>query len=146
MKVNSSRIARTGVLLLAAALLPSLALAQQGAERQPPSEEQIAQQVEKRVQEMRERLELTEEQEQQMQPILADNMKQLRELRQSYQGKGRDRETMQALRGEAQAMQQATRAKLEGILTPEQMTEYDAIQEEWRKERRSKAKGSRRGR
>jgi hypothetical protein len=93
-----------------------------------------------RAEEMRERLQFTEEQEQQMRPILKDTGKQVRELRERYRNEERNRETAQAMRKEMEAIQASTRAQLEQILSSEQLAEYDALQSEWR-EQRHKGRG-----
>ena len=103
------------------------------AERRARTQEHAREQIE----ELRERLDLTEEQEEQIRPILADAGKQIRKLHSSARDQERSRENMMAMREQAKRIHQETRAKLEPILSSEQLAEYDAIQEEWREEHRA---------
>jgi hypothetical protein len=43
---------------------------------------------------------------------------------------------MEAMRKDAEAIQASARAQLVSVLDDEQLAEYDALQQEWRKERR----------
>jgi len=79
---------------------------------------------------MKEHLNLTEEQEAQIRPIIEEQIEKRREIVQKYQGHGRpDRES---LRNEMQKLRETTENQLAGILTEDQMEEYRGIQEEQR--------------
>ncbi len=106
-----------------------------------PTRAEMEQQATKRMQEMRERLQLTDEQEEQVQPILAESAKRTREMLERYMSQGRSPSTMSQMREEMQKLQKENRAKLEEILSAEQLLEYDTIQQEWREERRRRMGG-----
>jgi Spy/CpxP family protein refolding chaperone len=73
------------------------------------------------LQQMVQHLELTPAQIEQMRPIMAANMQEMRTLRQdgALQGK--------ALREKAQALREENRLAVRAILTPEQQAKFDAM-------------------
>lgn len=124
---------------LAVALLVTLpALAQpQGRDR-----EQMERQG---VEELKERLQLTDEQSQQVEPILKDGATQMHEMRERLRDSGRSREAMQSMREESQKLAKETRAKLEAVLSAEQLETYDALIEERREEHQKRMRDHRQG-
>jgi len=126
------------LLALAALIVTSTSWAQR-----PPSREQMEQQAARHMEELRTRLELTEEQERQIEPILAEGRRKGLELHDEFRSQERSRST--TMRDEMQKMHQQMRDELMSILTTQQLAEYDAVHEEWRAERRKKMQGHRAG-
>lgn len=93
------------------------------------------------MEEMSERLELTDEQEQQVQPIFEDAAEQMRAKHEELRSRGRSQSSMQEMQQAMQKIEKATRKQLEPILSTEQLEEYDALQAEWRQERNSQRRG-----
>jgi Spy/CpxP family protein refolding chaperone len=91
-----------------------------------------------RMDKLRERLDLTDEQEEQLRPVMMDNAKELRELRQQSEGGEPSKESAKATREKLHEMMKAHREKIAAILTPEQMTEFDKLQQEWAQHMRQK--------
>ena len=107
----------------------------------PPSREEMEQRERDRMEEMSERLELTDEQEQQVQPIFEDAAEQMRTKHEELRSRGRSQSTMQAMQQAMQKIEKSTRKQLEPILSAEQLEQYDALQAEWRQERNSQRRG-----
>ena len=84
---------------------------------------------------LKERLNLTEEQATKVRPIVEMNIKRLREIVEEY--RGQDRPKLPSLRREIREIQRSTEKGLADILTEEQMETYRKRQEEERFERRS---------
>jgi len=125
------------IVMLLIALVCLVGLAQ--AQGPPPGDPE--EQARQRFAELQKRLELTDEQSEQVKPILRDSGEQMREMRERARESGRSRETMQAMRKEAQKLEKETRGKLEPILSPEQLEAYDKLVEEKRQERRNRMQG-----
>ena len=119
---------RNTICLLAALVM--LFAAQAAWAQGPPSRE-----------EMSERLQLTDEQEQQVQPIFEDAGEQMRAKHEELRSRGRSQSSMQEMQKAMQKIEKATRKQLEPILSAEQLEEYDALQAEWRQERDSQRRG-----
>jgi len=136
-----------GLLVCAVALTSIwlLALTPAAAQHQQPTPDQIDEELRRQVAEARERLQLTAEQEKQIQPIFEENAKKLREMRVRYRDVERSRENMSAARDEVSELQRKMYEQLQGILTQEQMEEYGKILDERRRER-SERLGRRGGR
>ncbi|MBX5496518.1 MAG: hypothetical protein IRZ15_14390 [Bryobacteraceae bacterium] len=119
---------RTFVAFVAAGslLLPG-AFAQQQSEQ---AREERIEQAKQRMEEIRQRLNLTPEQQEQIRPILMEEFERLRALRERA-GSGSRRDRRQMAR-ELRDIQSDTEKKLKPILTPEQMEEYRKIREEAR--------------
>lgn len=127
---------RTLALAGSTIVLAGLLWSPSGRAQQFPSREQAEEMLRQQVVEMRERLELTPEQEQQIRPILQDSAKRTRELREQLRAQGPSRETIDAMREKMRKLRTETRQRLEQVLTEEQMQEYDKMQAEWRDQRR----------
>lgn len=82
------------------------------------------------IAELSERLELAEEQAEQLLPILRDNIEQRRELVEKLREQGRD--GFQAFREGYQALQETTTERMKAILNAEQLRKIEAYQEELR--------------
>jgi hypothetical protein len=90
-----------------------------------------AEEIQHRLEAAKARLNLTPEQEQRLRPIVEEEAKELRAIQQQYGGTTSRQDKRMALQ-EARAVQKESRAKLEGILTREQMSEWDEIRSEAR--------------
>ena len=97
----------------------------------PRIEAPSAEEVQQRLEAAKTRLDLTPEQEQRLRPIVEEEAKQLREIQQKYAGTTSRQDKRTALQ-EARAVQKDFRAKLEGILNPEQLSEWDEMRSEAR--------------
>lgn len=131
------------VIALALGLTAALAHAQPSAEQQAQMEERMASIVE--------RLELTDEQKTQLEPIVADSLTQQQEILAKYGidpenrssgSRPSPRQAMQ-LRREMETVREATKGELAGILSDEQLAEYARIQEEAKAEMRKRMRGGR---
>lgn len=107
----------------------------------------IEQQIEQRVAEIVERLELTDAQRADLEPILRAGFEEQKKILESYgfdadgeggRPSGFGRRDMRAMRGELKAVRSQTMNDVEKILTPEQMAELEVIQDERRAEMRER--------
>jgi uncharacterized coiled-coil DUF342 family protein len=87
--------------------------------------------AELRIEELKERLQLTPEQESRLAPIIEARNSKLRELRSSMEGDSSRRARMAALK-EARKIQADFSEKIAPILTKEQQAEWEKIREEFR--------------
>ncbi len=120
------------VMLSSVAFTPSRARADE-TPAQPPavSPEQIQQQVS----EIKARLNLTEEQEQQIKPLVQEEAQKLKAIKAKY-GDDTSRRAKRKMLGEAKSVQQDFEGKLSKILNKDQMKVWKDMQ----KERRAKIK------
>jgi Skp family chaperone for outer membrane proteins len=121
----------TAVALAAGLALAGTASAQQ-ASRLAPSPE-----MQQRIAQAKARLQLTPEQEPQLRALLEEEGGKLRALQQKYAGDG-SAQAHSAKRQEARAIQQDFRGKLQAVLTPQQLTEWDQMASERRAEMRER--------
>ena len=108
-------------------------------------------QVEQRMEEARERLNLSDEQMDQMTPVLAESMEKRREILSSYgidpenwantKGKLGLRKAL-AMKKELDAVRKDTFQALDGVLTDGQLQEFKRIQAERQSEMRERIRGS----
>lgn len=132
--------------ILLGALL-SIALPAAAADTGQLTEEQRAR-IEARFEEIRERLDLSEEQKALLGPVLRKDFEQRAEVMRKH-GVTREseqrpsRSEMRALRRELKAVREATDAEVERILDPGQMAEYRKIREEAQDEMRARARSRR---
>jgi len=124
-------------ILSVGALLSSLAGAQSRG-RVPPGKN--ADQI---LSDMKSRLNLTDEQEAKIRPIIEEQIKKRNALIEKYQGQGR--QGRESLRSEMQALGKSTEDQLQPILTKEQMGNYQKMQEEERQNMRKGYRGRRSG-
>lgn len=104
------------------------------------------QQIEARMSDVRKRLNLSEEQEEQLAPIMLASMEQTRSLMQKYgiQRGSRpnlSRRQMLSLRNDMTAARQSTDRQVSDILSRDQMREWRKIQDEMREEMRAQIRG-----
>jgi len=93
---------------------------------------------EARIAELKERLNLTDEQVTAVRPIIEEHVAQGKDIFKKYQGQGK--EGFQAMQGEIKELQASTQSQLSAILTEEQMAEYGKMREEERAMMRERAK------
>ena len=127
---------KTRTLLTLFALI--LSLSASAAAQQAP-DQQRNEQLQQRVQDLKERLNLTPEQAEQVRPIIVEEMQQLKAVRDKYSGDQSRRSRMKMGR-EMKGVQNATNDKLKNILTKQQMDELRKIREESRQEMRQRRK------
>ena len=118
-------------------LLGSLADAQSRS-RVPPGKN--ADQI---ISDMKSRLNLTDEQETKIRPIIEEQIKKRNALIEKYQGQGH--QGRESLRSEMQALGKSTEDQLQPILTKEQMGNYQKMQDEERQNMRKGYRGRRSG-
>jgi Spy/CpxP family protein refolding chaperone len=107
--------------------------------------EAAAADMQQRREEIAERLNLTEEQKVKIDPILRESAKQRQAIMAKYgvTGEGRPNMSfrkMRKMRGEMNDLTDDTKKNLSGILTDEQMDEYETIQDEQRSAMRERMK------
>ena len=85
---------------------------------------------EEQIERLKERLDLSDQQAEELQPIFEESREKLEALREQYQDQERSQETMEALRNERAELQEETNQKLATILSDEQMTQYRDLQGE----------------
>jgi hypothetical protein len=98
--------------------------------------------LETKVQELRERLALTPEQEQKITPLLEARNQKLRELRAKY-GDNPSLRDKRAMLREGKAIQEGFDAQLRPILTTEQMSEWQKVRDEMRANARERYRNRR---
>ena len=124
-------VMKLAVVLAIVAASPAMTGAQQPTDAQKaPAQE--------RMQKMKDRLQLTPEQVEQVRPILTEEMEQLRALRDKHRGEQSRRARLRAAR-ELKDIQENTDKKLKKVLTKKQMDELKKIREENREQLRDRA-------
>lgn len=118
----------TALSLMVLPILP--AMAGQG-NRQPDPDQMMTRMIE--------RLDLTDEQTEQVRPIITEQLEKQKAVFKKYRGMGR--EGFRAARPEMQAIGQETEDRLKDVLTDEQMEDYRKWQEEVRDSRRRQFRG-----
>lgn len=112
-------------------LWPAQSPAQAGPDKPPASDAEI----QKRLEEVKTRLKLTDEQGTQLKPLVQEELQKLRALHDQYKGDTSSRARRAQLR-EAKSIQSHFDVNLEKILTKDQMKEWKKL----RAERRAKLK------
>lgn len=141
--MNIHRYVMTGVLLAVTLAGAGLALAQEPAAGAPQAQAQSqpqADQARERLQQIKDRLQLTPEQTEQVRPVFVDEIQQLKAVRDKYKSDSGDqnRRTKMKMAREMRGIQQATDDKLKKILTSQQMDEMKKIRDEWRQQMRDR--------
>lgn len=130
--------------LALAAIAAAGAITSAEAQERKLTEEQRAQ-IERHVEEIRARLNLSEEQRVRLEPVLRRSFEQRAEVLQRY-GVSRDRterlgfRKARALKSDLDAVRQSSEAEIAAILDERQMIEYRKIQEEMREELRARVR------
>ena len=102
-----------------------------------PSKEQRQQAAELKIEELKERLKLTPEQEQRLAPLVQDRNAKLKALRERS-GEAPSRRERRAMLKEARGIQENFIEQVEPILTKEQLKEWEAIRAELRETARER--------
>lgn len=103
------------------------------ASAEPVASIERAAEIQQRIQDMFVRLDVTEDQQAELEPIIRDNMDQRRALMEAAglgDGGRPNRRKMMGLRDDMQALRADTESKVAEILTEEQMAEFRVIQQE----------------
>ena len=136
MKNTMNKLTHLLVLLIACAAFPSAATAS------PTAEER-----EQRMAQIVERLDLTDEQREQVRPIMKNSAKQRRAILDKHGvGPGQpkpDRQTKRAIYNDMQPVRAETEQQLATVLSDEQMEEFRQIRQELRDEWRARAREQR---
>ena len=132
------------------AVLPALLIAAAvtaaplSAQNTTPDREAMAEQMQARMAEAKERLNLTEEQSEQVEIIFQENAEKRAEIMEEADLDGsRNFRKMRKLRGQMKDLDKETTAQLADVLNEEQMAEYERIKEENRAEMRERMQNRR---
>jgi Spy/CpxP family protein refolding chaperone len=131
------------LITLAAGLLVTTTLVCSSADAQSSRRVPGGKSADQIVSDMKNRLNLTDEQEAKIRPIIEEQSKNRAALIEKYRGQGR--EGMGSLRNELQELNQRTENQLQSILTKEQMEEYQKMQTEEREQMRKGSRSRRSG-
>ena len=121
--------------LMAAAL--ALCLPVLPAQQDTATQQQRMERAQQRLQEIKDRLKLTPEQEEQVKPIVMDEFQQLKAMRDKHSGDTSRRGRMKMMR-EARDIQSDTENKLAKVLNKDQMAELKKMREQWRAQARER--------
>lgn len=117
--------------------LAVLVAAPSSAAEAEPSKEQRQQAAELKIEELKERLKLTPEQEQRLAPLVQDRNAKLKALRERS-GDAPSRRERRAMLKEARGIQENFIEQVEPVLTKEQLKEWEAIRTELRETARER--------
>lgn len=98
--------------------------------------------VDRQMEELKEGLELSDDQEKQVREIITAGFETMRKSREEMMDGGGDRE---AMREKMQAMREEQNQKIKAVLTEEQFTKYEKIQQERRERMRQNGFGGQGG-
>lgn len=96
--------------------------------------------AQERLQELKERLQLTPEQSERVREILTTEMERLKAVQEKYKDEGQSRRGRRKMARELRDVQNSGNEKLRTILSKEQMEELEKIRAERRQEFRERAK------
>ena len=115
------------------ALIGALAAGCLLAQSPPPVEERLDQ----RMQQLKDQLQVTPEQTDQIRPLFVDELRQFKALLDKY-GDPRSASllTKRKMRLESKSIQERTDDQLKTILSKQQMKDFERLREQWRQERR----------
>ncbi|WP_321470482.1 hypothetical protein [uncultured Paludibaculum sp.] len=108
------------------------------AQQDAATQEQRKERALERLQQMKDRLKLTPEQEEQVRPIVMDELQQLKSIRDNHSGDQNRRGKMKMAR-EMRGVQSETEGKLSKVLSKPQMDELKKMREEMRQQMRDRA-------
>lgn len=98
-------------------------------------------QIQQRLEAIKERLALTPDQIERVRPVLAEEAKKLRALRDKYaSGEGQSRRSRRSMARELRDIRSDADEQLKRILSRQQMDELKDIREEWRQELRGRVR------
>lgn len=107
--------------------------------RQQSGADQQREEVQQRLERIKERLALTPQQVEQMRPVLEDEVRRLKAVREKYDGSGQSRRARREIARELRDIRSAADERLQKILTEQQMAEMKKIREERRAQLRGRA-------
>lgn len=100
--------------------------------RQDSRAPQQTEQIQQRIEELKERLDLTPEQIEQMRPVLEEELEKLKAVRAKYSGDSQSRGAKLRIARELRAVRSSADDRLRRILSKQQMDEMKKIREERR--------------
>ncbi len=118
-----------GLLAVLVASVPVLAA-------QEPAEGQRGEKMQQRLQQVKERLNLTPEQIEQVRPVFMDEMQQMKAVRDKYGTENQNRRTKFKMARELRGIRENADQKLQTILSKQQIAELKKMRKEWREESR----------
>jgi len=119
------------------------AFAQEAPQPAPQAQSAQMEQARERLQQVKDRLQLTPEQAEQVRPVFLDELQQLKALRDKHADDGdQGRRGKLKMARDMRDVQKQTDEKLQKILTKTQMEEMKKIREEWRQQLRVRLAGS----
>ena len=101
---------------------------------QPEGDSQHAERVQQRLQELQDRLSLTSEQAEQVRPVLAGVLQEMKAMRDDYEVENQSRRSRRRMARELRALRLHADERLKLILSKAQMEELRTIRKEWRDE------------
>jgi hypothetical protein len=126
----------TNVVAMVAALLMATTMPAFAAEAAGQAQ---TDQARARLEQIKERLQLTPEQVEQLRPILTDEMEQFRAIRDKYSAGGQGRRDRRKMAREIKDIQSRTDEQLKKVLSKQQMDEMKKVRAEWRQQLRDRA-------
>ncbi len=121
-----------GILCLLLACVPAL-------DAQDQAEGQRAERAQQRLQQVKERLNLTPEQIEQVRPVFIEEVQQMKAVREKYGAGDMNRRTKLKMGRELRGIRDNADEKLRTILSKQQMEELKKMRKEWREEFRERA-------
>jgi len=105
---------------------------------QSPPPPQFEERLNQRMQQVKDQLQVTPEQADQIRPLFVDELQQLKAILDRY-GDPRDASLMtkRKMRLESKSIQERTDDQLKTILSKQQMKDLEKLREQWRQERRA---------
>ncbi len=100
--------------------------------QRPMGSPQGGQNPEEQIERLKERLDLSDQQAEELRPIFEESREKLQVLREQYQDQPRSQETMEAVRSEREALQERTNQKLATVLSDEQLKDFQEMRGEAR--------------
>ncbi len=135
-------IIRTFMSMMVALMLATGVVGAQDVSNSSSQQQQLTDRAKQRMQELKERLQLTPEQSEQLRPIMLEEFQKLKAVRDKYNSDGdgtqRPRTKMKMGR-EMKSIQSETDQKLQSILSKQQMDDLHKLRDEWREQMRERA-------
>ncbi len=109
--------------------------------QRPMGSPQDDQNREEQFERLKDQLGLSDQQVEEILPILEESREELQALREKYQDQERSQETMEAFRSERAELQEQTNQKLATVLTDEQLKQFRELQGERQNLRQGQRQG-----
>ena len=114
--------------------------------QRPMGSPQDGRNLEEQFDQIHERLALSDQQAEEIRPILEESRDKMRELREKYRDQARSRSTMESFRAEMEELRTETDERLTTVLTDAQIEEYREMERERRETlRQNRGQGERPG-